>query len=341
MFRRFWLGLSLCALTTVWSHSVGVRNLHIDDLVRTSDVIAIAEVIDLKAIGTAPPITFHEQPLQARAYLASLQVRRIIKGTVGDAITVKYTLPTSFVGYRGLQRGTRIVFLRQEKGGYSPADPYYPDFPAIPSIWGSERLNPAAGDYVAAVVREMVAVIASPGASLAEKSQILQVEDALPANEEVVAAFREGLATAQELDLRQRLEGDLIRFGDVTELPNVAHLLLTNTATPDQRLWLLYVIGNRVSDPRAIPALEPLLRSEDSSIREAGVEALWHIADPRALPELLKSLNDPDQQVRFYAVRALSDIAQEPGWGGPGESEFQEHQQEYLTHWQNWAKGRN
>jgi hypothetical protein len=121
-------------------------------------------------------------------------------------------------------------------------------------------------------------------------------------------------------------------------LPDVANLLLTHTASVDQRTWLLYVIGNRVKDRRAIPALEPLLRSGDSSIREAAAEALWHIADTAAVPELVKSLHDPDEQVRFYAVRALSDIANEPGWGGPGESEFHERQQEYLTHWQNWGK---
>ena len=71
------------------------------------------------------------------------------------------------------------------------------------------------------------------------------------------------------------------------------------------------------------------------------VEALWHIADPNTVPELLRSLQDPDEQVRFYAVRAFADIANEPGWGGPGESEFRNRQQEYLEHWQEWAKAQS
>jgi hypothetical protein len=84
--------------------------------------------------------------------------------------------------------------------------------------------------------------------------------------------------------------------------------------------------------------LKPLLRSSDESIREAAVEALWHIADPASVPILAKSLTDADEQVRFYAVRACSDIANETDWGGPGESEFHKHQQKYLSHWQQWAK---
>jgi hypothetical protein len=322
------------------SYSIGVRNLHIDDLVRASDVIAVAEVTEAKMIGPAQPIQFRGKFLQAATYSNELLLRRVIKGSPADRIIVEYALPTTFVGYRTLQPGTRMVFLRQGQDRYSPADPYYPDFPAVLSTAGNESSGPAVGGYTTAVVREMIAVIASASASSAEKSQVLRVDYALPANAEVVAAFREGVANAQDQDLQQRLQGELIRLGDMTELPHIAGLLLSNTATADQRIWLLYVIGNRVSDRQAIPALKPLLRSGESSLRAAAVEALWHIADPIAVPELAKSLQDTDEQVRFYAVRALSDIANEPGWGGPGESEFREHQDKYLTHWQNWAKGR-
>jgi hypothetical protein len=334
---RLCFSLSLCILVSVRSYPVGVRNLHIEDLVKASDVIAIAEVIDVKAIGAAPPIPFRDQLLEAQAYTSNVLLRRIVKGTAADSLTVEYALPTSSVGYRGLRQGTRIIFLRRQQGHYSLADPYYPDFPAVVTHSGTAGLPSTISDCGTSVVRELLAVIASDTASPAEKGQILQVDYALPANHEVVAAFREGLASAQEAELRQRLQGELIRFGDVSELPSVAQLLLTDSAARDQRAWLLYVIGNRLSDRRAIPALEPLLRSGDDSLREAAVEALWHIADPAAAPVLLKALQDPDEQVRFYAVRAFSDIANEPGWGGPGESEFRQHQQKYLSHWQDWA----
>jgi HEAT repeat protein len=184
-------------------------------------------------------------------------------------------------------------------------------------------------------------VIASSAAAFEDKSEILSVDYALPSNEDAIAAFKEGMVATSDGGIRQRLLGELIRMGDVSELPEVAHLLLTHEATESQRTWLLFVIGNRLSSPQAIPALQPLLRSEDGAVRVAAVEALWHIADQDALPELARALQDPDEQVRFYAVRGLSDIANEPGWGGPSESEFQQHQEIYIAHWQEWAKSRD
>lgn len=316
----------------VSARSVGLRNLHISDLVNESDVIAIAEVADVKATGISRSLPFRNELLKAEGYSANLSVLRTIKGEVPDRITVSYALPVSFMGYKGLRQGTRMVFLRRDHENYTPADPYYPDFPATagPS---------SATDDATAVLREMLAVVASSTASIEEKSEILRVDYALPINTDVVAAFRAALTNTDEPDFRQRLEGELICFGDISELPKVASLLLGNRTTENQRGWLLYVIGNRIKDRRAISSLQPLLRSADSGIREAAVEALWHIADPESIPSLAAALDDPDLQVRFYAVRAFSNIANENGWGGPSESEFREHQQKYLSHWQQWAKG--
>jgi hypothetical protein len=318
---------------------IGVSNLHIENLVRASDVVAVVEVADIKPTGSAPPILFHDHLLQQEGYSAFLSVRRLIKGTRPEHMTLEYAVPKTFIGYRRLQPGTRIVFLKADQNHYHFADPYYPDFPAVGSISDS-RDTGMPGDYATKVVREMVAVIASATASPAEKSQILEVDYALPSNGEVVTALREGINNAQGASLRERLQGKLIELGDLAEMPKVAQLLLTNEADPDERTWLLYVIANHVSDRHAIPAIDPLLRSGENSLREAAVEALWHISDREALPQLFKSLNDPDERVRFYAVRALSDIVNEPGWGGPSEAEFQEHQKKYIEHWQSRAEFR-
>ena len=331
-FRRLCCGLTLCALIPVCSHSVGVRNLRLSDLVNASDIIAIADVTDVKATGVAQPIPFRDQLLRGEAYYASLAVLRTIKGEIPDRVTVRFALPVSFAGYKGLRQGTRLVFLRRDHDNYSLADPYYPDLPAI------AQPSSATTDHASAVLHEMLAVLASPTTSFEDKSEILRVDYALPHTNDVIAAFREALSSAAEPDFRQRLQGELIYFGDIHELPSVAQLLLSNLATKSQKGWLLYAIGNHVSDRRAVSALEPLLRSSDESIREAAVEALWHIADPASIPILANCLTDADEQVRFYAVRAFSDIANETDWGGPGEFEFHQHQQKYLSHWQQWAK---
>jgi HEAT repeats len=327
--------LLLCAVFARLCPAIGVRNLRIEDLVKASDVIAVADVAEVKAVGPAAPLTFRGQQLPAVAYAAELIVRASIKGAIPSHMLVTYKLPTSFIGYQGLRPGTRLVFLRKEGTGYSLADPYYPDLPATApeSTAGFET-----GDYAAIVVHEMLAVVASSSTTSAQKYEILRVDYVIPTSNEAVAAFKRGLATAREPELTQRLQGELIRLGDISELPNIAQTLLNNLATDNQRVWLLYVIGHDLRNPHAIPALQLLLRSNDNSIREVAAEALWHINDHAAVSNLAMALEDPDELVRFYAVRGCSDIANELGWGGPSESEFHEHQEKYLTHWEDWVK---
>ncbi len=325
----------LCLLVVVWSHAVGVPNLHINELVNASDLIAIVDITSLKMIRPAPPIVFRDQMLEAQALSSEVQVRRTIKGLASGHLTIKYTVPKLFIGYRTLQPGTRIVFLRREGAEYTVANPYYPDFPAVSSLQAQPAESPGS-DYVTAVVHEMVAVIASDIASPEEKAQILQVSYALPSSNNVIAALQEGLLRAGDDGLKQRLQSELIRLGDITELPEVARLLLTNSVSPNQKIGFLYVIGNSVRVPGALPALELLLRAGDSSIRTSAMEALWHIADPRATNVLVSGLEDPSRDVRYYAVRGLAEITGEIQWG-PSISEFQEHEQQYLAHWREWS----
>jgi hypothetical protein len=113
---------------------------------------------------------------------------------------------------------------------------------------------------------------------------------------------------------------------------------MANEATPDQRIWLLYVIGNRITDPRAVGNLRPMLHSASPRLRAVAAQALWNIKSAAALRDIAPLLRDVDEQVRFFAVRALSDIADEPSWGGPGETQFRQHEKEYLDHWENWLK---
>ncbi len=330
--------LLLSAVMMVPAYCAGTRNLQLDELVRTSDVIIIADVTNVEDVGPAEPITHYDQQLQAEAYSANLTLRRTIKGVAPAQITLMYALPVQFAGYRGLHTGTRLLFLRRTEDGYRVAEPYYPDFPAVAAFTSEPRRASSQVAYKAAVLREMWAIVGSAGASASEIAEILRVDYALPHSEEARAALRKGLANTDDDELHRKIQGELISFGDVNELPEVVRVLLGNLATENQRTWLLYAIANRLSNRRAIPALQPLLRSADGSLRRAAVEGLWHMADPAAVLDLVKALQDPDEQVRFYAVRGLSDIAGQRGWGGPSESEFNEHQQKYLTHWQNWAK---
>jgi hypothetical protein len=317
------------------SHAVGVPHFRVEDAVKAADSIVIADVKQVRDLGPAQPLQFRNQLLQAEAYTADLSVIRTLKGPVLDDISVTYSIPVTFVGYSGLSRGIRLVFLRRDKSQYHPADPYYSDFPATLEPSGE---NDPSENFSQLVLSNMLAVLASATTSSSEKYQILRVDYALPSNEKTIAALRKALSVSADRELSEKLQGELIRFGDLSQLPVVADLLLKNSATENGREWLLYIVGNRVRGAHAVPTLERLLNSADDSVREAAVEALWHIGAPAAVPALAEKLRDPDEKVRFYAVRGLSDIANEYGWGGPSEPEFHEHAQKYLTHWQEWAK---
>jgi hypothetical protein len=327
-------------LGVIWccqAQAVGLPHFKVDDIVNSADLIVLADVKEVRKLDSAQPIQFRNDLLQAEAYSAELSIRRTLKGPVLDEIRVTYSLPVTFVGYSGLKGGTRMVFLRRDQDQYHLANPYYSSFPATLEFAGE---NAHSEDPSESVLSNMLAVLASTTASSTDKYEILRVDYALPSNEETIAALRKGLSVPADSDLSERIQGELIRFGDVSQLPHVVNLLLKNLVTQNGRVWLLYVIRDCVKDSRAIPAINPLLGSPDDDVREAAVEALWHIGSSATVPFLVQKLEDPDEIVRFYAVRGLSDIANEDGWGGPTEGEFHEHAQKYLTHWQEWVKNR-
>ena len=112
----FWCGLLFSVVTIEFlPNCAGIRNLHLDELVRTADVIVIAEVTDVEDVGPAQPMTHYDQQLQANAYCANLTLRRTIKGAAPDQRTLTYALPVQFVGYRGLHAGTLITFPAKDK----------------------------------------------------------------------------------------------------------------------------------------------------------------------------------------------------------------------------------
>jgi hypothetical protein len=336
MKTRYWM--CVLVLAGFWccrSQGIGIPRFNLDEAVNAADLIVIADVKQVRDLGPGKPVKFRNEMLQAEEYSADVSITRTLKGPMLNEISVRYSLPVTFLGYMNLNRGIRMVFLRRDKSEYRLADPYYSNFPA--TLLPLER-NTASETYAQLVLTNMLAVLASASTSSSEKYEILRIDYALPRNEKTIAALRKGLSVSIDSELSENLLGELIRAGDLRQLPVAGDLLLRNSASPNGRRWLLDAIANHVKDPRAVPALQRLLTSPDDSVREAAVEALWHIAAPVAVPALVQKLEDPDEKVQFYAVRGLSDIANEYGWGGPGETEFHEHAQKYLTHWQEWAK---
>jgi len=338
MNSKYWMCVLLLAgLWWYQSAAVGIPHFNLDEAVNAADLIVVADVKQIRDLGPGKPIQFRNEILQAEEYSADLSVSRVLKGPKVDDLRLSYTLPLTPVGYRGLSPGIRMLFLRRDRNEYHLADPYYWNFPATLEALGEDSGSESSPQLV---LTNMLAVLASDSTSSSEKYEIIRVDYALPSTQKTITALQKGLSVSTDRGLSEKLQGELIRFGDLSQLPRAVNLLAENSATHDGREWLLYVIGSYIKDARAVHALKPLLSSSDDSFREAAAKALWHVSDPAAVPALVQKLEDPDEKVRFYAVRGLSDIANEYGWGGPSESEFHEHAQKYLTHWQEWSKNR-
>jgi HEAT repeats len=225
--------------------------------------------------------------------------------------------------------------LKREDTRYEFADRHFPSLPAV-----SGSVSEIESDPLQTVIGELGHVISSATATETQKRSVLARAYGIPNVNSFRSSLQAGLDVAENQDLKYRIQAELVSRGDLSALRSSIDLLLESTLDDAQRRMFLLVIANDVKTSESLPIIMQLLQSGDPLARRAVAEALWNIANPSTIPELARALQDPDREVQFYAVRALSDIANEPGWGGPSESEFQRHQQKYLTHWQDWTKGR-
>jgi HEAT repeats len=315
-----------------WALAYPGEHFQVRDLTERADVIAVVDISRIDDAGTTT-ITVDGQSLAANLHRADVHTQRCIKGACPSQFSLDFFTPEQFVGYPGIGLGHQIVFLKRRNSGYEFADRHYPSLPAAS--------GPASGtesDPLRAVIAELGRVLSSPAATQAQKWAVLARAPGIPNVEPFKLSLQAGLDAADNSDLKYRIQAELIARDDLPQLRSSVDLLLTNALTSEQRQTFLLTIANSVKNPKALPEISRLLLSSDPVSRRAAAEVLWHIASPNPIPDLARILEDPDQEVRFYAVRGLSDIANEPGWGGPGESELQERQQEYLAHWRNWVE---
>jgi hypothetical protein len=302
-------------------------------LVTEADVIVVATIEKIDDVGSTN-VLVGDQSVSARAHRARVLAERRIKGSCPEEFSIEFVTPSQFVGYPGVTMGRQIVFLKKQDNGYRFASRQYPSLPAAP---GSSAIE-SGSDPLEAVVMQLGSVVSSPAASQSEKWIVLARAYGIPRSESFERSLRAGMDNTASLDLKYRIQTELVARDDDAELARAIDLLLASTLTDEQQQLFLLAIGNNVKNPTALPALARLLRSGNAPSRRAAAEALWHSAISDSVPDLVRILQDSDAQVRFYAVRALSDIANEPGWGGPSEAQFQEHEEEYLQHWKSWAR---
>lgn len=325
----FLIGIVLFATAVT---AVRIPRFSISELVEMSDVIVVGEVSRPEPIDQVTNIEYEGRLLQARRYLAEVQVVRHLKGVVPARVQVEFRLPEAFVGYRSIGSGLRILFLRCRDNSCEVTNPYYPSVPGLGR--GDYQRDP--DESAGAVMREMVGVLTSPAASAMDKLEILHLSYALP-SDAVITALREAIRQPGSPDLIHKMQAELVMRGDIGELPAIAHVLLSGTASPISRHALLYAISEWVRDARAVPVLQKLIDSTQADVRTAAARALWHIADAASTATLVRALQDAHHEVRYYAMRGLADITGQNLWG-PSIPEFENDEGRYLQYWREWAK---
>lgn len=95
----------------------------------------------------------------------------------------------------------------------------------------------------------------------------------------------------------------------------------------------LYI--SEIRDPKALPTLRIVARSQSDWVREAAIHALREMAAPESVPVFIAALDDPVKLIRYDAVLGLAAIEQK--WElAPSVDVFERAESSYILAWKNW-----
>jgi len=318
----------LCAAQTCFAGP----HPNIPQMVHDSTLIVIANVGQVKYVGPTQTV-LNGRVFSGGKYEAEAVALYSLKGSSPGQFTIEFAAPDGFQDYRSVELGTRMIFLKNTASVYVPTTPYYPDFPAVPSPPPELQGR----TVVEQVFAELGAVVASADASSADREYVLMFSFAIPKDNKLfLRDLVIGAQNSPDPSVHWWIEAELINRNDVSQFPEVCNAVSSGTLPADQQSMVLYAIGTRLTNPKALPELTRLVSAPEPQVRAAAVEAVGHVSSSSSLNLLAQALHDPDSQVRYYAIRGLDDITGQPGWG-PGPSEYEEHGDKYLQHWLDWA----
>lgn len=310
--------------------------LHVADLVREADVVAVGTITSISEVGS----TLIDTPtnlgkVRARVISGDLVVDQILKGTPDiTKITFQFYLPEEPIGYSGVAPSSyRIFFLKRRGNHYEFVSPYYPSVVAFPK----PRIE--VGTTLDRVAMAVATVLRSRNASPQSKREAIQVlwDIKSPVS---VSALR---PTLQETDpsLRLSAAAALLAADEVSALAIAEEALLHGDRSVSSELLhnLRVGLSQGVMNEAAIPALTRLLHAGDTETRRAASAALRNTRSPSAIISLATALDDSDFEVRLYAVIGLAEITGQSEWG-PSWDGFAADEGRYLRHWKEWIRVR-
>jgi hypothetical protein len=291
------------------------------------DLRRLTSEADLIVIGRVKSISD-----QGRA-IASLSVDKVVKGDAASSVDVEFQpeLPAAYADIESSSAG--MFFLsRNANSGFRFVDPKYPYLIARADASLAEQ-PPL--DRVVDIIGQ---VLLKPG-PIEDRRLAVRVLSSAPT--EAATELLRQAARDKDVVIRMHSISALLNRDDVETLAIAEPLLLNPPAKTDQ-----YLIDNvssalaGIKNPRAIPALQRLLRAADSRTRLGAVSALRQMNAQDAIEALVIALGDSNRDVRYEAVIGLAEVTGQKNEWAPAMDTFAQNEQRYLDHWKEWSRTR-
>jgi len=313
-----------------------VPRLDLPKLVDQSDLIVVGGISSATPAGQSE-VSIGSQVVGARAMTATLDVARVLKGTLTDSrLAFQFLLPLVPVGYKGITSGEfGVFFLTKGPGGRQVLDGYHP------FVAAALHRPASTGTYLDAVTSELLNAARSPETSTLTKRGAVDALGTL--NTPAASAALEAIAKEADADSRALAAAALLERGKAELIGPAASLLLSPGATLDQyTIWRLShgieFIEAKIRDPKPVPVLARLLSLPNVTIRRAAAAALRETRAPAAIGPLSQALEDEDRDVQYQGVIGLAEITGTVGDWAPGIELFRGDPERYLKYWRDRAR---
>ena len=293
--------------------------LDLERLTNKADLIIIGRVNSVSNAGRA---------------IATLSIDKVVKGEA-EAQTVDFqffpNLPSAYVRVQPKLFGMFFLKRNEAGSGYQVLDPTYPAViaPANAVLSKEEGLERTVNIVGQVLLTSRAAEDRRVAVSVLRSAQTDRATELL----------RQGV-TDKDTVVKMQSISALLNRGDIETLGIAERTLLNPPAGTDQ-----YLLDNisaaleGIKDPRAIPALQRLLRSSSSRTRQSVASALRQMRSMEAVEGLIIALGDNDRDVRYEAVIGLAELTGQNQWA-PSMGKFERDEQHYLDHWKEWARNR-
>jgi len=322
--------LALWAYTTIPTYATVVHPLDVPALVENSDLVALGRVISIQEQGGVT-VDMPAGPALAKGFMAALAIDHVLKGNPeSQTVYFDFFVSATPSGYRNVPQGQYGIFFLQKTphSQFRESDPFYPFLPAVP---GALLSNGPPLDQVVAKLGEALTDNRSTESDISSALNALVTIPVRSATE----ILRHALETSSG-DLQLHIASKLVARNDISGLDVVEKALLRPAES--QGYLLLELAGSLggLKDPKSVPALKPLIETNNPYIVKGAAIALRQSGSVDALEPLSHLLSDTDEQVRYYAVVGMGEITKQDQWT-PTFEEFRGREGYYLSYWRDWA----